>query len=154
MSFPALHRIGTGAAIEHVVATVADEGIRERVAGAIQVRRADEREIFEIGPHAVADGTLNGVEALVQVLGELIAWIVHHIGVITGPADQNVCPRAAVEQVVAAAPIKRVDTRPAEERIVPPIALEQEIRRGVRAGEGIVPVPVPPSRLRCSRPRH
>ena len=94
--------IGPGAAVEHVAATVASQRIGEGIAGAVDVCRAGQGQVLDVGGERVGHTGLHEVGAGIGAFGNDIACVVHPIGVVAGTADQGVGTGAAVQGVVAA----------------------------------------------------
>ena len=74
----------------------------ERVAGAVDVAAAGQRQVLDIGAERVADRRLHRVGAFAERLGHHVAGVVDDVGVVAGAAAHRVGAGAAVERVVAA----------------------------------------------------
>ena len=96
------HPVGAEAAVEHVVAAVAEQDVVQGVAGAVDVGAAGQGQVFDVGTKGVVDRSLDGVDFGQRSAGfdHVIADVIHHIGVVAGPADQGVRTAHAVEHVV------------------------------------------------------
>ena len=111
---PADHGVGTGAAVEEVVAAVAEDRVCRAVAEALQVGAALQDQGLDVRRQPVVDGGEDRVVALAGILDHLIAGIVDEIGVVAGAAAHGVGAGAAVEEVVAAVAEDRVRQAVAE----------------------------------------
>ena len=72
-----------------------------RIAGAVEVGGAGERQVLDIGAERIGDRGQHRVGALAGVLDHHVADIVDHVGVVAEPARHGVGAGAAVEDVVA-----------------------------------------------------
>ena len=95
------HDVGPGAAVQHVVAGVADEGIAQAVAGGVDVIRAQQDQRFDVGSQGGGDTGTDRVDAFVGAFHHLVAHVVHAVAVVAQAAGHEVHTRAAVQHVVA-----------------------------------------------------
>ena len=79
--------------------------LAERVAGAVDRRRAGQRQVLDVGAERVGDGALDRVGAFAGALGDHVAGVVDDVGVVAGAAAHRVGAGAAVEHVAAALPV-------------------------------------------------
>ena len=98
------HRIGAGAAIQQIVATVAGQNVVERISRAGQVVRPDKPQLFDIGCQRIVDRRLDQVDPLAGLFDDHIIDIIHHIGVIPRATDQRIGTASAIDQIVPAIP--------------------------------------------------
>ena len=101
MPAAAAHGVGAGAAVEEVVAGVAEDRVRQSVAEALQVGAALQDQVLHVRRQRVVDRGENRVVALGRVLDHHVADIVDDIGVVAGTADHGVGADAAIEDVAA-----------------------------------------------------
>ena len=96
----ALHRVGTGTAVEQVGCAIAEQGVDKAVAGAVDRTRAGENELLDIGAEREADRTGHLVHAAPGAgLDHLVEDIVDDIAVVPQPALHGVGAYAAIEDV-------------------------------------------------------
>ena len=100
--------VGTCTAVEDVVACVAGDHVVQRVASGAQVGAAGEHQVLCVGTKAVADAGVDGVGTGCNGLGDHIARVVDHIGVVTRTASHHVGTGAAVQRVVVLATVQGV----------------------------------------------
>ena len=112
------HDVGTGAAVEDVVAAVAGEAVGERVAGAVDVGAAGEFQVFQVGANDVADRRADGVGTLVGQFRDQVAGAVDDVDIVADTAAQGVCARAAIERVGPGVADQDVGLRIAGEGVV------------------------------------
>ena len=137
-----VEHVVAGAAVEGVVAAQAVEGVRARSAGQGVVEfvaravggRAGQGQVFDKAAQGVTDAALDGVHAAgietADIRGgfkNLVAGVIHQIGVVAAAAEERVVTCAAIEQIIA---------RVADEGVVAAQAAEG-VRAGI-AGQGVV----------------
>ncbi|MNC43437.1 hypothetical protein D3C75_922970 [compost metagenome] len=88
--------------IEQVVSAIANEGIAQSIAGAIEMGVAQQRQAFDIAAQAVVDAGLYGVVATVGSFHHDVAEVVDQVGVVAEAAFQAVGTAATIQQVVTA----------------------------------------------------
>ena len=101
-------RVGPRAAVQGVGALVAGDEVVRRVAGGAEVARADQREVLQVGAQRPAEAGAHGVDPFADAFEDLVADVVHRVGVVALAAPQGVGPRAAVQGVVAAVALQQV----------------------------------------------
>ena len=94
-------RVGTEPTIEHVVDSVAGHHIVEGIAGAIDRRCPGQGQVLDVRTQGVGHRRLHRIGAFIGILGDQIADVVHHIGVVTQAARQRVSASPTIEYVVA-----------------------------------------------------
>ncbi|CAF0856079.1 unnamed protein product [Rotaria sp. Silwood1] len=95
----ARHDVGARAAVDDVVAAVAGDLVGQLVAGAVQVGRAREDQVLDVGFQHAADRGDLGVGARARVFDDDVAGGVDVVGVVTAAAGHRVGARAAVDDV-------------------------------------------------------
>ena len=75
--------------------------LARRIAGAVEVGGAGERQVLEVGAERIGDRGQHRVGAFAGILDHHVADIVDHVGVVAEPARHGVGTGAAVEDVVA-----------------------------------------------------
>ena len=98
----AVHILGASS-IMGVGPGVAEQGVVEGVAGAVDVARPGQLQVFDVRAEGEADAAVDLVGARVLGLRHRVAGVVHGVGVVPHPARHGVRARAAVEAVAAAA---------------------------------------------------
>ena len=93
--------VGAGLAVEDVGVGIADQGVGEDVAGAVDRGGAGQGEVLESEAEGVGDRALHRVGALAEELVDGVAGIVDDIGVVAEAAAHEVGAEAAVEDIVA-----------------------------------------------------
>ena len=99
--------VGAAAAIENIGALVAVDAIVRRVAGAVDVAAAGERQIFQADAQRIRDRAVDTVDAGAG-FDDAVAGVVDHVEVVAAAAGEGVGAAAAIEGVVAAAAGDRV----------------------------------------------
>ena len=96
----AAHRIASGTAIQRVVAVVAGQGVVQRVAAQGNAGGGIDRTFFDAGCQRVASHRdLDFITT--AAVGHTVAEIVDVIEIIPCTAGERICPRHAIEGVVA-----------------------------------------------------
>ena len=129
---PARHRVRAGLAVEYVLAGIAEQRIVQAVAGAVEIGRAHQSELLEIGTQRPAEPGLDRVGALARRLGDDVAGDVDDIGVVAKPARHRVAAGSAVEPVVAARAGEDVLAGIAGQDIVLTVADAAEVGRALQ----------------------
>ena len=93
------HRVGAGAAVEPVVGGVAGEDVGERVAGAVDRRRAGQDQVLDVRRQRVGDARPDRVGAGGGRSVTASASGVDDVGVVAEAAADHVVAGAAVEHV-------------------------------------------------------
>ena len=91
--------IGARAAVQHVAAAIAFDAVGQFIAGGVEGLRARQREVFDLAAQAVADVGNDFVDAFRGVLADLIASVVHPVGVVTQATRHGVGAQAAIQEV-------------------------------------------------------
>ena len=107
-------RVGAGPAVEHVRRGIAGDDIVEPVARAVDGGGSRQRKVFKVGPQRVADRGLHRVGAFIQVLGDDIARVVQHVGVVAEASGHDIGSGAPVQPVVGRVAGEAVVARPAD----------------------------------------
>ena len=112
------HGIGTAAAIEKVIAPIAEQRVGpvhaeqgavsvvgpqhvvQAVAGAGERTIPRQVQVLHVVAKGVVDGGLHRIEPFIGHLGHHISGIIDHVGVVAGSTGHGVCSRAAVQAVV------------------------------------------------------
>ena len=110
-----------------IVAAVADDGVGERIAGAVDGVAAGQRQIFEFDAESVDDRGLDRVGAAGGQFGYHIAGIVDDIDVVVGAAGHDIGSGSAVQGVGPDPAIQRIDVVAAVERVVAVPAVEDVV---------------------------
>src|SRR5205085_4005892 len=97
----AVQHVIARAAVDLVGAAVADDGVGEAVAGAVDRGASGQGEVLDLGCERVGDRGLDQVCAAAGELDHRIQRIVHDIGVVARAAGEGVGPCPAIEDVVA-----------------------------------------------------
>src|SRR5262245_46200766 len=108
------HGVGARAAIQKIVAAVAEERVHPAVTVAMQLGAALQDHVLAIVRQPQVDGGEYGVVTLAGVLDRLISDVVDEIDVVAETAEHRVGARAAIQKIVAAV---------AEERVHPAVAV-------------------------------
>ena len=131
------HRVGTGTAIESIVAAkpgqdiraaIADEDVVEIVAGTIDVGRPGQRQVLDAAQgmnrvgKAEGDRRLNQVNTVATGLVNHVAGIVDHIGVVARATEHRVGTGTAIQRVVAAKAGQDIRAAIADEDVVEIVA--------------------------------
>ena len=111
---PAAHGVGTGAAVEEIVAGIAEQRVGQTIAEALQVGSALQHQGLDIRRQPIIDGGENSIVTLAGVLDHRIAGVVDKIGIIAEPAAHGIGAGAAVEEIVAGIAEERVGQTVAE----------------------------------------
>lgn len=98
---PACHRVGAGAAVQDVLAGVADERIGKPVARAVEVAGAEQLQLLQVGAQSPADPRIDRIRPLVRALRDDVAALVDDTGIVAGAARHRVGAGATVQQIVA-----------------------------------------------------
>jgi hypothetical protein len=94
--------VGTAfAASERVLAGVAGHGVVEGVAGPVDVGRAGQHQVLEIGHQRAGDRRLDRIGAFAEGFDDDVIRPVDDIGVVAQSAEQGVDSTTAIEHVVA-----------------------------------------------------
>ena len=117
------HLVDAAAAVDDVVAVVADDLVAAGVAGQVDRRRAGvvgglQRLDVGAGRHGPAHAGAHHVDALAAGFGHRVAGIVDDVGVVAEAADHGVGAGAAVQVVVAVVAAQRVVAAEALEHVV------------------------------------
>ena len=96
------HHIGvvTRPAGEHIGCAVAAEYVVQGIAGGVDGGGAGQRDVLYVGTQGVVHAGLHQVSTSIQVFGNYIAHVVHHIGVVAQATNHGVRTGAPVEHVV------------------------------------------------------
>ena len=137
-----MQRVVAGAAIDEVVAGIADQQVGEAIAGEIDVGIARQHRHLDValdvdGIRQVdGDRRLHPVEAVRAGLVDDVADIVDDVGVVagtalheigTGPAQKRVDARTALQRVVAGAAVDEVVATIADQQVGEAIAGEVDV---------------------------
>ena len=104
----AKHRVGTGCAVEHIVAAKASEGVAGAVAGDVVDRsiadaadgqQTGQRQVLDFGRQRVGDARLDGIDAAQSNFGDHVTGIVDHIDIAAGAAGHRIGTSAAIEGI-------------------------------------------------------
>ena len=115
-----------------VGAGVAEEAVRQTVAGGVDAGAPGQGQVLEVGDEREGHGAVHRVRALVGVLDRPVARVVDPVEVVPRLALQPVGARAAVERVVAGAAEQGVVAGQPPQVVVPLEPLDPLGRR--RAG--------------------
>ncbi len=123
----ALQRIAEGAAIQHVIAAIADDGVGIVIAGPVDIGRPGQGQIFKIPVNRKIEGhrTLDQIYA--------IARFRHDIA--NGIDDIDVAAIAAVHYIVAGAAIEGIGVESTNDDVVERIPRAAEVCRGASQGQ-------------------
>ncbi len=133
----ACHRVGARRPIDDVVAAVAGDRVIEGVAGAVDIRRAGQLQVLDVGRQRIGHGRPDRIHAVAGRLVHPIAGVVDDVGVVTRPAVhgvragaavQGVVPAFAGQEVVAVHAVQHVRRVVADESVV------QAVARAFQAG--------------------
>ena len=101
---------------QHIRGTVAPEDVGPTVPSPVDCSCAKQRQVLEIGPQGPGHVTLDRVRAFIGLFHHRIARA-HHVNVVSKPtghavhagsAIEDVIPQAAMEQINAGIPNKRI----------------------------------------------
>jgi hypothetical protein len=96
--------VGAGEAGELVVQLVAGEGVVERVAGAVDLEAGEQLQVLDVGAERVGDGALDRVGAAGQAghaLRHGVALVVDEVEIVAGAAGHLVGAGAALQAIGA-----------------------------------------------------
>ena len=111
VAFPAEQAVAADAAAQAVIAAetaediagaVADDGVVEFVAGAVDGPGARQGQVLHLGPQGVADAGDDAVGAFVNYFSDAVAAAVDVVGVVAKASDHRIGTQAAVERIAAA----------------------------------------------------
>ncbi|MCY1414201.1 hypothetical protein D9M71_296440 [compost metagenome] len=119
-----LDQVVTGTAVEQVIAGVADQGVGQRVAGAIDVGTARQGQALDVVAQGVADAGLNQIIAGAAGLYDHIPGGINHIRIVANATFHAVVTNAAVECVITAVAIQRIVASQAQEIVIGGIAVD------------------------------
>src|SRR5687768_6864924 len=132
----AVENVVAAAAAEGVGSAIADNRVVPAIAGAIDDSGAGEDQILDVSAEGAGDGALHRVDALVRLLCDEIAGVVHDVGVVAGAADHPVVGGAAIEQIVAGPAIEIVAVALAQQPVVAGAAVDGVV--AAAAAQGVV----------------
>ena len=104
----AFHAVCTQAAIQNVVAAVAQELVIQLIAKSVQIGCAQKHAPFQVRDQMNIQAGFNGVVATSRSLDNHIASIIHHIGVITATTLHVVTTCTAIQAIIILATQKRI----------------------------------------------
>src|SRR5262249_11999105 len=96
-------RVAAAAAAQDVVAGIADQGVGQRIATTVDVRRAGQGQVLEVGSQGEADAADHLVDAAVRTLAHLVAGVGAGGGGGAGLGDDAIGAESAAQRVVAGA---------------------------------------------------
>ena len=131
------YRVGAVAALKHVIAGVANDGVVQRVAGTVDIRGAGEFQVLDVGVERIGERCLDGVVAFIGALGHRVPGVVDDIGVIAGLAAHRIGTRAAIEKVAAFATDESVFADTAHQDVVAAKAADGVVAGATVLGIGI-----------------
>ena len=107
-------RVGVCAAIEYVVAGVANDAIGSGIAGAVDRGGAGQHQVFHLGRQRVCHAGFHRVEPAARQFVDRITNVINNIGVIPRAASHGVRACATVQRVAACITRQGVVTSPTE----------------------------------------
>src|SRR5262249_54846471 len=120
------------AAVDIVVAAVADDGVDLRVADRLEVAAAGDDQALDISAERITDPRIHRVGALAGVLEDLVKASLDDVGVVAGAANHGVSPGATIDVVVAGVAVDRVVLRIADPLDVAAAGQRQRLQIGAQ----------------------
>ncbi len=111
----ARHNIGAGIAIEIIGAAVSRKDVVQRVACAVNIRRAGQDKVLDILSQDITNRTPDKVRSFVLIFGHDVRGIVNNIGIVSDTAQHGISARSPIEIVV---------TDPARQNVVCAVSLD------------------------------
>ena len=121
------HRVSPGATAERVGGAVAPEDVVQRVAGSVDGRGADQRQVLDVRTERPGHERLNRVVPAGRQVGRYIQCTVDDISVVAPTAIEGIVAAATVQKVVAEASVELIVAGQAVDPVV-----------GVESGDDVV----------------